>query len=60
MDELAIFTQALDIESPAQRAAFVRQACGANAALQGRVEALLHSHRAAGSFLDAPLFHSPP
>ena len=56
MDELAIFTRALDIECPSERAAFLEQACGSDAALRARVEALLQSHQAAGSFLQG----SPP
>src|SRR5262245_4819215 len=53
MDELTIFEQALDLESPQERTAFLERACGANQALRARVEALLQSHRAAGSFLQA-------
>jgi len=44
MDELAIFTRALDIELPQERAAFLQEACGSDAALRARVEALLQSH----------------
>jgi eukaryotic-like serine/threonine-protein kinase len=56
MDELAIFTRALDIERSQERVAFLEQACGTDAALRRRVEALLQSHQAAGSFLQG----SPP
>src|SRR5262245_28931104 len=51
MDELAIFTRALDIASPKERVAFLQQACGGDAMLLARVEALLQSHEGAGSFL---------
>ena len=59
---MAIFTRALDIESlHHQRAAYLQQACGADASLRARVEALLHSHQAAGSFLQGnPLGNTPP
>ncbi|HUE70758.1 MAG TPA: serine/threonine-protein kinase [Pirellulaceae bacterium] len=53
MDELTIFTRALDIASPAERAAFLLQACRADAQLLARVEALLQSHEIGGSFLQS-------
>ena len=60
MDELAIFTRAIDIEHPDERAAFLQQACGEDAALRARIEALLLSHEAAGRFLrGSPLGVSP-
>jgi eukaryotic-like serine/threonine-protein kinase len=60
MDELTIFTRALDITSPWDRAAFLQEACGADAQLLARVEALLHSHQAAGRFLEGnPLANTP-
>jgi WD40 repeat protein/serine/threonine protein kinase len=61
MDELAIFTRALDIERSQERAAFLEQVCGADATLRARVEALLQSHQAAGSFLQgSPLEATSP
>ena len=56
MDELAIFTQALDLENPHQRADFLQKSCGLDARLRARVEALLRSDQEAGSFL----LSSPP
>jgi serine/threonine protein kinase/Flp pilus assembly protein TadD len=61
MDELGIFTRALDIERPQERAAFLEQTCGTDATLRARVEALLQSHQAAGSFLqNSPLAGKSP
>jgi serine/threonine protein kinase len=47
-----IFGEALEIESPADRAAFLERACGGDAALRAGVEALLQAHQEAGRFLD--------
>src|SRR5687768_2187997 len=47
------------IDQPAaERAAYVDAACGTDAALHARVEALLRAHDEAGSFLDQPLFET--
>jgi WD40 repeat protein/serine/threonine protein kinase len=54
MSEREIFFQALDRDDPAERAAFLDVACGGDAALRHRVEALLRSHAQAGDFLDTP------
>src|SRR5262245_56733962 len=60
MDELAIFTHALDIANPGERAAYLRLACGADDRLLTRVEALLQSHQSAGTFLEGtPLGGAP-
>jgi len=50
----AIFTDAVTKPTPAERAAFLNQACGDDAPLRERVEALLHAHDNAGSFLQLP------
>ena len=50
-----IFSEALEIGSEAQRATFVRDACGGDAVLRGRVDALLEAHTSAGSFLERPV-----
>jgi serine/threonine protein kinase/Leucine-rich repeat (LRR) protein len=53
MTEQEIFEQALD--KPAEeRAAFLEAACGCDAALGKRLEALLRSHEEAEGFLDVP------
>ncbi len=54
MGERSIFIAALDKESPEQRAAFVDEACGADADLRRRVERLLDLHRDGDSFLETP------
>jgi serine/threonine protein kinase len=47
-----IFEQALDIETPSERASFLDQACAGDAALRAGVEELLQAHAEAGRFLD--------
>jgi serine/threonine protein kinase/tetratricopeptide (TPR) repeat protein len=60
MRERAIFMAALDFESASSQADFVERECGGDEALKARVEALLRSHREAGSFLhDQPLVGQP-
>ncbi len=60
MRERAIFMAALDCESASSQADFIERECGGDETLKARVEALLHSHRAAGSFLhDQPLVGQP-
>jgi hypothetical protein len=46
--EKEIFEQALEIESDAERLAFVRKACGEDAALCARVQVLLKSYETCG------------
>jgi WD40 repeat protein len=54
MRERAIFFEALDRDDPAERAAYLDEACAGDAALRQRIEALLHAHAAAGNFLARP------
>ncbi len=49
-----VFGRALEIDSPAERAAYLDQACGADNALRTEVEQLLEAHDQAGSFLNHP------
>jgi len=49
----AIFDAALDLP-PGERAAYLDKTCAGDGALRQRVEALLHAHEAAGSFMDSP------
>jgi WD40 repeat protein/serine/threonine protein kinase len=49
--EKALFEQALDLESPAERLAFLKGACGPDLALAARVRELLVAHEATGGFL---------
>lgn len=51
MNEREIFTAALNHTDPDQRATFLDAACGADAALRERVEALLVHHAQLGSFM---------
>src|SRR5947209_8705407 len=54
MPERDIFIAALQKEGPAEREAYLAEACGQDAALRGRVEALLEANGRAGSFLERP------
>jgi serine/threonine-protein kinase len=53
VDEL--FHSALERE-PAQRAAFVREACAGDEALQREIEKLIAAHEKDGSFIDSPAY----
>jgi serine/threonine protein kinase len=55
MNERAIFMEALDKDSLAQRSVYLDEACGGHTGLRQRVEALLTSHEQAGSFLGKPV-----
>jgi serine/threonine-protein kinase len=50
----SVFVQAVELESPAARAALLDRVCGGDPALRQRVEALLGAYAEAGSFLDWP------
>jgi hypothetical protein len=52
--EETIFTQALELESAAERAAFLDRACRDNPALRTAVESLLRADARAGDLLDLP------
>jgi tetratricopeptide (TPR) repeat protein/serine/threonine protein kinase len=52
MDEEAVFTTALAMESADQRAAYLDAACAGHADLRRKVEELLSAHARAGPFLD--------
>ncbi len=54
MTEETIFTVALEKADPAERAAFLAEACGADPDLRNRVEGLLAAHEKAGDFLECP------
>ncbi|HEY7308018.1 MAG TPA: protein kinase [Gemmataceae bacterium] len=55
MTEEEIFHQALVLSGSEERAAYLRQACAGNAALQAGVEALLRAHVGASGFMDHPV-----
>jgi hypothetical protein len=54
-DEERIFLAALEIDAPTERANYLNQACGENAELRRRVEALLRRHEESQGILDAAL-----
>ncbi|MGA2916438.1 MAG: serine/threonine-protein kinase [Sedimentisphaerales bacterium] len=53
-NEEAIFNEAIGIKSDAERAAFIKSACGDDTTLLARIEALLKVHFADKSFLKSP------
>jgi len=52
--EEAIFKAAIKLATPAERTAYVRQACGSDVNLLTRLDTLLHAHEDAGDFLETP------
>ena len=52
MSERDIFIAALQKENPAERSAYLEQACSGDDALRRRVEVLLQVYEQAGSFLE--------
>ena len=54
MTEQSIFLAALDIADPTERAAYLNQSCGGDAALRQQVEVLLAAHERCGDFLEVP------
>src|SRR6516165_10624687 len=55
MTERDIFLDALELEDPAARAAYLDAACAGRPALRRRVEELLRHHREDAAFLNVPL-----
>ena len=55
----AVFDQAVEIDTPADRAAFLDRACAGDPGLRDRVEGLLRAYADAGSFLDRPAAGPP-
>ena len=51
----AIFSAAVELSSPQERAEFIELICGDNAELRKRVEELVAAHFEAGNFLESPL-----
>ena len=54
-DEESIFASAIEIASPAEREAYLKDACGANPKLHDRLRALLKSHEEESKFLQPPV-----
>jgi tetratricopeptide (TPR) repeat protein len=53
-DLKAVFDKALELDSPAERARYLAEACGGDTGLRAEVESLLQALGQAGSFLEAP------
>ena len=53
--EKSIFLDALDIESPSDRAAFIEAACQGNPELAASVSALFLEHEREGNPIDKPI-----
>jgi len=51
---MAIFNEALDLDSAEDRAAYLERACGGDPGLRARVETLLAAHGRAEGFLESP------
>ena len=51
---IEIFSEAVELTSPAERGAYLDLACGGDLALRCRVEGLLGAHALADSFLESP------
>ena len=54
MSERTIFLAALEISDPAQRSAYLDQACAGDFARRTYFERLLNAHQEIGSFLESP------
>src|SRR5262249_40051126 len=52
--EEQIFEAALQLHTPEQKAAYVKEACASDEKQRQQVEALLNAHERAGGFLDPP------
>ncbi|HEU0011477.1 MAG TPA: serine/threonine-protein kinase, partial [Verrucomicrobiae bacterium] len=50
----AVFNEAVEIENPAERAAYLDRACGQDAVLRRKLDDLLRAHEEAGGFLGEP------
>ena len=57
-DIVSVFGEALECQSPQDRAECLDRACKNNADLRGKIEALLQAHQDAGNFLGGPA--APP
>jgi serine/threonine protein kinase/tetratricopeptide (TPR) repeat protein len=54
VNESQVFTNALKLATPAERAAYLDEVCAGNAELRAGVEALLHAHADDPGFLEQP------
>jgi serine/threonine protein kinase/tetratricopeptide (TPR) repeat protein len=60
MNERSIFISALEIGGPAERAAYLNEACKNDDALRQRIDKLLRAHEQAGGVLDVPRGEQAP
>jgi WD40 repeat protein/serine/threonine protein kinase len=60
MSERDIFIAAIQLDDPAGRGEFLRDACGADGALRERVEGLLHVYDRDGTFPESPVVRPEP
>src|SRR5689334_17070455 len=58
--EKKVFFEALERDTPQERAAFLDGACGTNPVQRARVEALLANHFQQDSFMKDPAVEAPP
>ncbi|HTA29332.1 MAG TPA: serine/threonine-protein kinase, partial [Candidatus Cybelea sp.] len=56
--DVDVFIEALQ-KPPAERAAYLEQACAGDSGLRHRVDVLLHAHESAGDFLREPALNPP-
>jgi serine/threonine protein kinase/tetratricopeptide (TPR) repeat protein len=59
MQEQSLFIEALEIEDPAERTAFLDRVCATDPILRQRLERLLKRHGQADSFLESPAANLP-
>ncbi len=57
-DERSVFLDALKLKDPTERTAYLKNACGNDAALLARIGVLLEAHDKAGDFLESPILDS--
>src|SRR5262245_24260809 len=60
MNEQTLFAEALERTDPHDRAVYLDEACGGDAALRQRIERLLAQHENAGEFLESPALAPRP
>ena len=53
MNELDIFSAAVELTTPEDREKYLDEACGDNEVLRERIKSLLRSSREAGSFIES-------
>jgi hypothetical protein len=54
MTEQSLFLAAIELETPADRVAYLQETCGEDTELRAAVEALLDAHERGSNILDGP------